>query len=259
MGSLAGSAVTAGRQERGSALLPGYERLDGVVPVFHPPGMEERAEETRHLLEAGSKVLSEVLDTGTPELEALLVARADWGEAPREGERPYPSSLPYLAGTVRPPSLVLPEALSAAFRPRTEATWPLVVWHELAHAFLLQGPVPRAPAWLREFLPQALSTAVARRSRLPLGEHLSQAEQSPGFTVRGFASPAGAGRQMEFQNLLLRLGTAALEEFGEGFLRRLAHAMWATKTIVGRERAEDLLADALGPGGREWLERRPEF
>jgi hypothetical protein len=29
--------------------------------------------------------------------------------------------------------------------------------------------------------------------------------------------------------------------------------------IVDEERAEELLADALGPGGREWLASRPEF
>jgi hypothetical protein len=64
---------------------------------------------------------------------------------------------------------------------------------------------------------------------------------------------------MAFQNLLLTLGAAALEEFGEGFLRTLAHALWSERDVLGEERAEELLAKSLGPGGREWLLSRPEF
>jgi hypothetical protein len=64
---------------------------------------------------------------------------------------------------------------------------------------------------------------------------------------------------MSFQNLLLLLGAAALEEFGEGFLQSIFHALWEEDEIVDGERAEELLGDALGPGGREWLVSRPEF
>ncbi len=257
MGTLAGSAVTE-RRERDSASIPGYERMDGAVPVFHPPGMEERAAEMRDLLDTGAACLSDVLDVASPKLESLLVADADWRHAPREHERPYPPGLPYLTQSVEPPVLVLSETLSPVFRPRTGATWPLVVWHELAHAFLLQKPVPRAPAWLREFVPQALSVAVARRAGL-LDGHLGEMELACGFTVREYAGPADAERQMEFQNLLLRLGAAALEEFGERFLHRLADALWKETEVIGEERAEELLAGSLGHGGWEWLEGRPEF
>jgi len=185
------------------------------------------------------------------------VADEDWKEAPRDNARPYPPGLPYFTRSVEPPALVLPGDLSPVFRPCTVATLPLTVWHELAHAFLLGREVVRTPAWLREFVPQAASAAVARRTGLPLEDHLSRME--PGFTVRGFRGPAGAGDQMSFQNLLLLLGAAALEEFGEGFLRSIVHALWEEDEIVDGERAEELLGDALGQGGREWLMSRPEF
>jgi hypothetical protein len=77
--------------------------------------------------------------------------------------------------------------------------------------------------------------------------------------VRGFRKPAGAEEQMAFQNLLLLLGAAALKEFGEGFLQSIFHALWDEDEIVDGERAEELLGDALGQGGREWLDSRPEF
>jgi hypothetical protein len=64
---------------------------------------------------------------------------------------------------------------------------------------------------------------------------------------------------MSFQNLLLALGAAALEEFGEGFLGRLVRALREERQVVGEGRADELLAGALGPGGREWLVSRPEF
>jgi hypothetical protein len=58
---------------------------------------------------------------------------------------------------------------------------------------------------------------------------------------------------------LLVLASAALEEFGEDFMRRLFYGLWDEDEIVDEERAEELLAGALGPGGREWLASRPEF
>src|SRR3712207_6601770 len=124
---------------QGLAGLPGYERLDGGIPVVYPTGMEGRATELRRLLEKGTCSLSEILGVEPPELEALLVADGDWEEAPRDNARPYPLGLPYFTRAVRPPALVLPETLSPAFQPRTAATGALVVWHELAHASLLRN------------------------------------------------------------------------------------------------------------------------
>jgi hypothetical protein len=252
-----GSAV-ASPGRRGAA-LPGYERLDAGVPLFYAPRLAGKARELSDYLALGYRTLGRVLSVESPEIVAYLVTGEDWADAPRDNARPYPPGLPYFTRSVEPPALVLPEELSTVFRPRTAATLPLTVWHELAHAFLLGREVVRTPAWLREFVPQAASAAVARRVDLPLQEHLSQIEGEPGFTVRGFRGPAGAGDQMSFQNLLLMLGVAALDEFGVNFLRRIFHALWEEVEIVDEERAEELLGEALGPGGREWLVSRPEF
>ena len=221
--------------------------------------MTHRAEKLRGFLETGTDAISEVLGVGPPRLQALLLADEDWRGAPRESERPYPPGLPYFTRVTDPPTLVLPDALSPAIRPRTEATLPLTVWHELAHAFLLERDVVRAPAWLGELIPQSLSAAVARRAGLPLSEHLSGVDREPGFTVRGLKGHADAGEQMAFQNLLLVLGDAALDEFGEAFVGRLVHDLWAETDVVDEARAEELLARALGERGPEWLRTRPEF
>ncbi len=236
---------------------PVYERLDGAVPVFHAPELSGLASEVRLYLDAGIAALAEIFGSGTPELRAVVVAEDDWENAPRENEHPYPPGLPYFTRSTEPPTLVFPEELSPAIRPRTGATLPLTVWHELAHPFLLRNPVVRTPAWLREFIPQTASAAVAKREGVPLEEHLARIEH-PGFTARTFRSPATAEGQMAFQNLLLSLGVAAIEEFGESFLNRLAHALWNEEDIVGEERAEAMLAKTLGSGGA-WLEGREEF
>lgn len=235
------------------------ERLDGAVPVLYRRGMEERASEVRRLVETGATALSEMLGVEPPGPEAFLVADEDWDEAPREGAHAYPPGLPYFTRSVRPPALVLPTTLSPVFRPRTRTTYPLVVWHELAHAFLLQREVVRIPAWLGELVPQAASAAVALGAGLPLAEHLDRIDREPGFTVRNFGGRVDADEQMAFQNLLLVLGTAAVEEFGNEFLGRLVRALWEETEIVDEDRAEELLADALGPRGREWLASRLEF
>ena len=241
------------------ATIPDYVRLDGVVPVVYRRGMEELASEARRLLETGAAALSEMLGGEPPGLEAFLVADESWDEAPRERARAYPPGLPYFTRSVRPPALVLPTTLSPIFRPRTRATSPLVVWHELAHAFLLQREVVRVPAWLRELVPQAASAAVARRADLPLGEHLGRIDREPGSTVRSFGGRLDAYEQMAFQNLLLLLGAAAVQEFGDGFLGRLVRALWEETEVVDEDRAEELLTGALRPRGREWLVSRPEF
>ena len=241
------------------AAFPGYERLNGEIPVVYAPETEEWASELSLLLNTGAVALSTLLGVGLPELETTLVADEDWNEAPREGERAYPKGLPYFTRSARPPALVLPATLSPVFRPRTRATYPLVVWHELAHAFLLQKEVVRTPAWLGEFVPQAASAAVARRVELPLDEHLGMIDREPGFTIRELRGHADAGEQMAFQNLLLLVGAEAIEEFGDEFLKRLVRNLWEKTEVVNEERAEELLADALGLGGREWLASRPEL
>ena len=229
------------------------------MPLLYAPRLSGSAGSLSCYLAQGYRTLGRILSVEPPVVVAYLMAGEDWYDAPRDNARPYPPGLPYFTRSVEPPALVLPEELSTVFRPRTAATLPLTVWHELAHAFLLGREVVRTPAWLGEFVPQAASAAVARRAGLPLGEHLSRIEGEPTFTVRDFRGPAEAGEQMSFQNLLLLLGVAALEEFGEGFVRRIFHALWEEDEIVDGERAEGLLAEALGPGGREWLESRPEF
>lgn len=251
-----GSAVEV--PHRTSAVPAGYESLDGGVPVLHAPRLLERAREIQGYLKEGSGALAGILNVEPPDLASILVADEDWKDAPRENSRPYPPGLPYFTRSVNPPALILPETLSRAFRPDTEATLPLTVWHELAHAFLLRREVVRTPAWLRELVPQAMAAAVARREGLLAG-HLARIDHVPGFTVRSFEGPASAGDQMAFQNLLLALGAAALEEFGEGFLKRLVYALWDEDEVVGGVRAEELLAGALGPRGREWLQSRVEF
>jgi hypothetical protein len=237
----------------------GYARLDGVIPLLYAPRLGDEALELRGYLGTGYTTLADVLCVGPPGITALLVADEDWRDAPRDNERPYPPGLPYFTRSVEPPVLVLPEELSPAFRPRTKATMPLTVWHELAHAFLLEREVVRTPAWLGEFVPQAASAAVAREAGLPLDGHLSLIDREPGFTVRQFHGPAPVREQMSFQNLLLLLGVATVEEFGVGFLRRIFDALWGEEEVVNDERAGELLAEALGPGGGEWLASRREF
>ena len=49
---------------------------------------------------------------------------------------------------------------------------------------------------------------------------------------------------MSFQNLLLKLGAAALEDFGEGFIRRLVDSL-RREHMVDEARAEESLAATL--------------
>lgn len=238
----------------------GYRvRRDAGIPVAYPPHLHGEAAALCGLLDRGARRLSELFGAATPGVEALLVPEGDWHEAPRDGGRPYPYGLPYFTRATRPPTLVLPSTLAPAFGPRTEALLPLTVWHELAHAFLLDREVVRTPPWLGEWVPQAASAAVARAEGLPLDGHLALVDPEPGFTVRTFGGWASAGEQMKFQNLLLVLADAAVGRFGDASLARLVRALWRERDVVDEGRAVRLLADALGTGGQEWLSSRTEF
>ncbi|HET7273041.1 MAG TPA: hypothetical protein VFI90_18380, partial [Rubrobacter sp.] len=94
---------------------PGYECLDGDVPVVHAPRLAEKAGEVQGYLAQGYRMLADVLSVEPPEIAALLVADEDWDEAPRDNARPYPPGLPYFTRSVEPPALVLPEDLSPLF------------------------------------------------------------------------------------------------------------------------------------------------
>ncbi|AHY45497.1 Hypothetical Protein RradSPS_0214 [Rubrobacter radiotolerans] len=232
--------------------------LPGAVPVLFSPGLLHPAQRLGGYLEAGERHLPELLGTEAPGLRAMLLSRGDWSAAPRENARPYPFGLPYFTRSVEPPTLVFPERLAQALAPEAPLTLPLTVWHEQAHAFFLRDETPKTPLWLGELVPQTASAAVARREGLPLGEHLASIEPAR-FTVREFGLPASAEDQMSFQNLLLGLGATMLGEFGEGFLGRLVGLLRREPEPVDGRRAERLLAEALGEGGREWLEAREEF
>lgn len=232
--------------------------LPGAVPVSYSPGLEDLASEVGDHLTRGGAHLADIFQTEPSHLKTMLLSEEDWPDAPRETERPYPFGLPYFTRSVVPPALVFPEELSRAIRPQTDLTLPLAVWHELAHAFFLQSEVVKTPLWLGEFVPQAASAAVALREGFSVDEHLSQIEVTE-FTIRGFGFPASAGDQMQFQNLLLSLSVAAMEEFGDGFIARLVSSLWDETEIVKERRAEELFVASLGEGGREWLNDREGF
>ncbi|MDQ2671846.1 MAG: hypothetical protein M3Y38_03370, partial [Actinomycetota bacterium] len=61
----AGSAVEI--PERGDNAPPGYESLDGNIPVLHAPRLEAKAWEIGEYLQEGYETLSRVLSAETPE------------------------------------------------------------------------------------------------------------------------------------------------------------------------------------------------
>lgn len=236
-----------------------YECHTGEITVWYSPGMSQWARDVQHRLEFGAWELSEILDTRPPRLQALIIMKRDRDRAPREREAVYPSGLPYYTGVTNPPTLVLPDILSPVIQPRTEVTGSLIMWHELAHAFLAQEDLQRMPLWLKELTAQSSAAAIARRSGASLDEHLQLIDYRPGFTIRTFKGRASAKEQMQFQNLLLLLGSAALDKFGDEYLQGLVEALRSAPGAVSEERAVQLLAEALDTGGEAWLKSRPEF
>ena len=230
------------------------------MPVLYAPRLGAKAMELRGYLAEGYRTLSGYSPSSRPEIIALLVADEDWKDAPRDNARPYPPGLPYFTRSVEPPALVLPEELSHRVQAKDRR-------HAAPYRLARAGPRLLARAGGRE--DPGLARGVRPAGRLggdrPQGRSLAgraSVADRKGARVYGAELPwvrRGRGIRCRSRTCCCCSASAALEEFGEGFLRRIFHALWEEDEIVDEERAEELLADALGPGGREWLASRPEF
>jgi len=250
-----------------------YATLAGQPLVYYPRGQEELARQLVQEMDRASTLLGTLLGLSMPPLEILLVAAADWKDVPLENEdetEPPATMLPYWTDMTATPTLVVPEQMDEIVGEASEEKRSLLLYHELAHAFLEHDPRPwpdDSPLWADEWQLQFaafwlfqqihghIENITADLQQQFAESFEPEADGKTPVTVRGFdwyedTSPED---YLEFVLLLEKFATDLLTHYDAKILPRFL-AQYRNETPLLSDDVTKMLAKVLGNGGEEWLE-----
>jgi hypothetical protein len=255
-----------------------YATLAEPLKTAYPPGQEALARQIAQEVALASTHLSRLLDLPLPALEILLVGATEWEFVPREEEadESLATMLPYWTDATRPPTLVVPEIMDDIIGEATGEKRALLLYHELAHAFLASDLRPwpdESPLWADEWQLQFAGFWLFQQMHGPF-EHITddlqrqfaaifepEADGKTPMTVRGFdwyedTTPAD---YLAYALLLEKFAVDLLKRYDAAILPRfLAHYRQPRQELLSDE-VTTMLGAVLGPGGEEWLEQLVYF
>lgn len=256
-----------------------YATLSGPLKTYYPAGQEELAHQVHQEVVQAGKLLGTLLDQPLPELEILVAATSDWEFVPREDEEDEEGSdtmLPYWTDVTSPPTLVVPEQMDEIIGEATREKLSLLLYHELAHAFLENDPRPwpeESPLWADEWQLQFAAfwlfqqihgqiediTADLHQQFAELFE--PEADGKTPVTVRGFDwyEDTTPEDYLEFVLLLEKFAIDLLTRYEAALLLRFLERYRQDVPVLLSDEVTLMLAEALGPGGEEWLEELVYF
>ncbi len=248
-----------------------YELLEAPLTVYFPPGQEAYTRQVLPPVQEAGKLLSTLLGQAVPDIELLLVAPGDWELAPREEAEETVLSNPYWTDATEPSSLVIPLELDPIFGEPTPEKLAFLLYHELALAFLENDPRPwpgEYPLWADEWqlkvaalwLSQQISGQQGIVNR-DLHEQYSdifepEADGKTPVTIRGFDWDEDTTPEdyLVYELLLEQFAADLLARYSPAVLPRFLSLYRTDRTVLLSDEATQMLAQALGPGGAEWLE-----
>jgi hypothetical protein len=248
-----------------------YELLDAPLTVYFPPGKEEYARQVFQSVQQAGKLLSGLLRQAVPDIELLLVAPGDWDLAPREELGEVVPANPYWTDATNPSSMVIPLELDPIFGEPTPEKLAFLLYHELALAFLENDPRPwpeEYPLWADEWqlkvaalwLSQRISGQVGIVNR-DLHEQYAdifepEADGKTPVTIRGFDWDEDTTPEdyLVYELLLEQFAADLLARYSPEVLPRFLSLYRTNQAVLLSDEATQMLGQALGPGGTEWLE-----
>jgi hypothetical protein len=258
-----------------------YQALSGPLVTHYPAGQEELAQQVEQEMSAASKLLEQLLGQSTPRLELLVVAAEDWQYAPPDEMEappgpPSPTMLPYWTDVPDPPLLIVPIQMDEIIGEASAEKRSLLLYHELAHAFLEADPRPwpdESPLWADEWQFQFAAfwlfqqlhgriediTADLQRQFAEIFE--PEADGKTPMTVRGFDwyEDTTPEDYLEYALLLEKFAVDLLNRYDSTILPRFLERYRQSETSLLSDEVTKLLAEVLGPGGEEWLENLVYF
>lgn len=255
-----------------------YETLAESLKTFYPPGQEAMARQIAQEVAQAGMHLSRLLDRPLPAMEILLVGAPEWELVPRE-EEPDDSletMLPYWTDVTKPPTLVVPEIMDEIIGEASSEKRALLLYHELAHAFLASDPRPwpeESPLWADEWQLQFAAFWLFRQVHGPF-EHITddlqrqfaeifepEADGKTPMTVRSFdwyedTTPTD---YLAYALLLEKFAVDLLTRYNAAILPRFLERYRQQRRELQSDEVTTMLGEVLGPGGEEWLEQLVYF
>lgn len=251
-----------------------YEILSGPLKTYYPPGQEMPARQIlQEIVQAGEQ-LSQLLDLSMPALEILCVDAADWEFVPLEEEEQASSPstmLPYWTDTTDLPTLVVPQVMDEIIGEATPEKRSLLLYHELAHAFLESDPRPwpeDSPLWADEWQLQFAAFWLFRQLHGQF-EHITddlqrqfaeifepEPDGKTPVTIRGFDwyEDTLPEDYLEYALLLEKFAVDLLTRYNATILPRFLERYRQERPVLLSDEVTKMLGEVLGPGGEEWLE-----
>jgi hypothetical protein len=255
-----------------------YETLAEPLKTSYPPGQEGMAREIAREIALAGTHLGQLLDLPMPAMEILLVGAAEWEFVPREDDEDdsLATMLPYWTDVCQPSVLVIPEIMDEIIGDATPEKRALLLYHELAHAFLASDSRPwpeESPLWADEWqlqfaafwLFQQMRGSVAHITDDLQRQFADIFEPEPDgktpVTVRGFdwyedTTPAD---YLAYALLLEKFAVDLLTRYNAAILPRFLACYRQQRQELLSDEVTVMLGDVLGDGGEQWLEHLVYF
>ncbi len=251
-----------------------YVVLNEPLKTYYPAEQAELAQHVAHEVAQAGQLLGKLLGQPMPSIEILIVATADWAFAPQEDEEETEgptTMLPYWTDVTSPSTLVVPEQMDEIIGEGTPEKRSLLLYHELAHAFLENDPRPwpaEIPLWADEWQLQFAAFWLFQQIHGQVEDitadlHTQFAaifEPEPDgktpVTVRGFDwyEDTTPDDYLEFVLLLEKFASDLLTRYDATLLPRFLALYRRDVPGLLSDEVTLLLAEALGTGGEQWLE-----
>lgn len=252
-----------------------YEMIPGSPPTYYPAGQESVAREISQEMGRACTLLSELLKLPAPELDIVLIGTADWEFAPPDEMDAPPgppgSMLPYWTDVPQTPMLVVPEQMDEIIGEQTPQKRSLLLYHELAHAFLESDPRPwpeDSPLWADEWQLQFAAFWLFRQLHGQF-KHITddlqrqfaeifepEPDGKTPVTIRGFDwyEDTTPEDYLEYALLLEKFAVDLLTRYNATVLPRFLERYRQEWPVLLSDEVTKMLGEVLGPGGEEWLE-----
>jgi hypothetical protein len=248
-----------------------YAKITAPLTVYYPADEETLARWIVGSLDRAAEQLATLLNLPRPELQVVIVTPEDWSEAPNDEPDEPQGLIPYLAYVTPTPSLVVPLELDPILGEPTQEKLAFALYRELVLIFLEDDPRPwpdEIPLWADEWqiqfaalwLVQTLNSqqGMVNKDLAELNSEIfePEADGKTPDTVRGFdwfedTTPEDF---LAFELLLERFAADLLTSYGPEILPRFLELYRTENERFLSDEVTNMLAEALGPGGAEWLE-----
>jgi hypothetical protein len=253
-----------------------YKTLAGALTVYYPAGEEAYAHQINQAAGKAIEQLSRLFGRAAPDLQLLVVAADDWDAVPHDDIEEVRAPYPYFTEVTSPPTIVVPAEIDATFGTIIQEKLAFVLYHELTLAFLEDDPRPWpedyplwADEWQIKYVSLWLSHTLDNQQGIISNDLREQYAdvfepelngKTP-ITIRGFDWFEGTEPEVYlcFELLLEQFAADLLERYDINILLRFLERYRAGHKSLLNEDITAMLADALGPGGQEWLEHLAYF